>query len=127
MKDSSVICRQQDYKLDHEQEHSRLQQLYFDRNRGRIYCLGFQVWKHAYIRTYLRSPSNQIVFARNAQQAIRAGFDSDARLVVWGYRLEFRSAKACGAISGRYLAYGGRIFAVRWTRLRLDCASIVGC
>ncbi len=67
-------------------EHLALQRQQYERNRGTIYCFGFRVWKHNYVRAYLRSPGNRVIFANNARDAERRGFDGSARLLVWGQR-----------------------------------------
>ncbi len=67
-------------------DHLALQRAQFARNQGRIYCLGFRLWKRAYVRAYLRSPGNRIEFARDAAHAERLGFDRTARLLCWGQR-----------------------------------------
>jgi len=67
-------------------EHLALQRALFEKNRGTLYCFGFRFWKRGYMRSYLRSPGNQVVFARSAGAAERAGLDARARILVWGQR-----------------------------------------
>lgn len=63
-----------------------IQRYWHERNRGRLFCVGFRPWKRQFVRTFLAGPDNQIEFVRSASQARRKGFDADARLVVWGER-----------------------------------------
>jgi capsular polysaccharide export protein len=67
-------------------EHLARQRRFFELNKGAIYCLGFSRWKRNYVRAYLRSPSNKVIFVKKARQAERRGFDNDSRLLVWGMR-----------------------------------------
>lgn len=67
-------------------EHLELQRRTFDRVRGDVYCVGFELWKQRYIRRYLRSPGRRVVFARSAAHAERRGFGPGAHLVVWSLR-----------------------------------------
>lgn len=64
--------------------HLEAQRRYFAINRGRCYCFGFSLWKRNYVRAFLRSPGTPPVFVGNTQKARRRGFDSQARIVVWG-------------------------------------------
>jgi capsular polysaccharide export protein len=73
-------------ELERVIEHITLQRAQFARNRGAIYCFGFRVWKRNYMRAYLRCPGNRIEFPRDAAHARRLGFDSSAKLLVWGQR-----------------------------------------
>jgi capsular polysaccharide export protein len=65
-------------------EHLALQRAAFEKNRGTIYCVGFQLWKRAYIRRFLRSPGNRVVFVRDLRQAGRQTLDPNARVLRWG-------------------------------------------
>ncbi len=67
-------------------EHLALQRGIFEQNKGRIFCFGFSLWKRAFVRSYLRSPGNQVTFARSPRGAKRKGFDSSCRVLVWGQR-----------------------------------------
>lgn len=67
-------------------DHLALQRGIFEKNKGRIFCFGFSLWKHNYVRSYLRSPGNEVVFARSALSAKLKGFDSTCRALVWGLR-----------------------------------------
>jgi len=64
-------------------EHLALQRSMFSRNRGHLLCIGFSIWKRAFVRDFLRCPGNEIEFVASvdeAKQRIRA----DSRVVVWG-------------------------------------------
>lgn len=67
-------------------DHLALQRELFAENRGRIYCFGFRIWKHNYVRAYLRCPGNQLEFPRNAEHAEQLGFGPGCRALVWGQR-----------------------------------------
>jgi capsular polysaccharide export protein len=73
---------------EHERvvEHLALQRQLFEQNRGDIFCFGFRFWKRNYVRAFLRSPGNRVVFPRDAQHAERLGFGPSSRLLVWGQR-----------------------------------------
>ncbi len=58
----------------------------FERNRGTIFCFRIHFWKRNYVRAYLRSPGNRVVFANSARRAKRLGFDKNAHALVWGRR-----------------------------------------
>lgn len=66
--------------------HLEVQRELFARNTGRLYCFGFNNWKHDFVRSYLRSPGNEVVFVRTAGQAKRKGFCGECKIVVWGAR-----------------------------------------
>src|SRR5688572_18343336 len=51
---------------------------------GRVFCFGFRPWKKAYVRQYLASAAEEVVFVHFAREAQLRGFDRDARIVVWG-------------------------------------------
>jgi len=65
-------------------EHLALQLQMFAANRGRIYCYGFQLWKQAYVRAYLRSPGNEVVFP--VPWVAPRGIDSNSHILVWGQK-----------------------------------------
>lgn len=56
------------------------------RNKGKIFCFGFSYWKQAYVRSFLKSPGNKVVFSLDSRHALRNGFDSQSKIVVWGVR-----------------------------------------
>ncbi len=67
-------------------EHLALQRSEFARNRGTIYCFGYQFWKRRYVRAYLRCPGNKIVFCRTAEDAESDGCSSSSVFLSWGQR-----------------------------------------
>jgi len=73
-------------ELERVLEHLELQRAMFARNTGKIFCFGFRFWKHAYVRAYLRSPGNEIVFTSTAIDAERRGFHAGCHALVWGQR-----------------------------------------
>ena len=74
--------------LERVVEHLALQRQQFTRNTGRIFCFGFyrHFWKRTYLRTYLRSPQNQILFPWNANRARSLGLSSTDHILIWGQR-----------------------------------------
>ncbi|MEQ9209455.1 MAG: hypothetical protein RLN96_06390, partial [Pseudomonadales bacterium] len=69
-------------------DHIVRQRNYWQQNRGQFICLGFDRWKHSYVRDYLRSDSNQISFKRKlAAEDIK----SDTRILVWGNNADSES------------------------------------
>ncbi|ACY18423.1 capsular polysaccharide biosynthesis protein [Haliangium ochraceum] len=68
-------------------DHLSRQRAMFEENRGTIFCFGFRPWKRGYVRDYLRSPGNRVVFARSAAHAESQGCDEQtSALLVWGQR-----------------------------------------
>jgi len=57
-----------------------------ERNRGTIFCFRMHFWKRNYVRAYLRSPGNRIVFVRSGARAEQLGFNHNCRALVWGMR-----------------------------------------
>jgi len=55
-------------------------------NRGKLFCVGFQPWKHEYIRRFLHAPGNQVQFPNSARSAARLGLDAQSHIIVWGQR-----------------------------------------
>ncbi len=79
--DSGELC-----EIERVIEHLALQRTEFARNRGTIYCFGYQFWKRRYVRAYLRCPGNRIVFCRDESEAEAAGCSSSSVLLSWGQR-----------------------------------------
>ncbi|MBA2543353.1 MAG: capsular polysaccharide biosynthesis protein [Deltaproteobacteria bacterium] len=73
-------------ELERVIEHLELQRAMFANNTGKIFCFGFRFWKQSYVRAYLRSPGNEIVFASDAAAATRRGFGAGCHALVWGQR-----------------------------------------
>lgn len=80
-------------------DHLALQRRQFEINAGRTLCIGFRRWKREHLRPYLRSPDNQVVFARSARHAQRLGCTKNDRIVVWGRGRE-EEVQALAASSG---------------------------
>jgi capsular polysaccharide export protein len=78
-------------------DHLARQRRMFELNAGTLYCVGFSLWKRNYVRSYLRSPGNRVVFVDGAAAAEAKGFDSDARLIVWGLREDDGIRRLCDA------------------------------
>ena len=79
--DSAELCQ-----LERVIEHLAVQRKHYAQNTGHIFCLGFHIWKRGYVRSYLRSPGNQVTFVRSAHHAEKLGFNGNAKLLVWGQR-----------------------------------------
>jgi capsular polysaccharide export protein len=80
-------------------DHLALQRAQFARNHGDTVCFGFRLWKHNYVRAYLRSPGSRVRFARDAGHAARLGFGPGSRALVWGQR-ETAAVRALAARHG---------------------------
>lgn len=61
--------------------HIERQKYYWQKNRGHLICVGFERWKHSYVRNFLKSPHNRIEFTDklNASQ-----FKNDSKVIAWG-------------------------------------------
>jgi len=79
--DSGTPC-----ELERVLEFLELQRAMFAKSTGTIFCFGFRFWKQNYVRSYLRSPGNTIVFAGDALDATRRGFSPGCHALVWGQR-----------------------------------------
>ncbi|MBX2835878.1 MAG: capsular polysaccharide biosynthesis protein [Gammaproteobacteria bacterium] len=75
-------------------EHVQLQQAMFQRNKGKLYCVGITAWKRAYVKQYLRSPDGEVQFGS------LANLPADAQPVTWGFR-QFANPPISGRTSGR--------------------------
>ena len=53
---------------------------------SRIFCFGFGLWKHRFVRAYMRDVSRELLFCTFAKEAELRGFDHQSRLLVWGVR-----------------------------------------
>lgn len=86
-------------ELERVLAHLELQRAQFARNTGTIFCFGFRFWKHGYVRAYLRSPGNRVVFATGVADAERRGFAAGCHALVWGQR-ETAEVRALAARHG---------------------------
>jgi capsular polysaccharide export protein len=75
-------------------DHFALQHEMFARNRGTVVGYGFLPWKRHYVRRFLRSPGNRVVFARSARRLDRLGV-ARPRVLVLGHRDSARLRRAC--------------------------------
>lgn len=73
-------------ELERVVEYIALQNYYSLLNAGSVYGFGFTFWKRNYIKRFLYAPQNQLTFVWKKSQALKRGFDSSSRLVVWGER-----------------------------------------
>lgn len=76
----------QSCEIERVMEYLQTQRDFFRRNQGAFFCFGFSFWKRGFVRSFLKSPGNRIVFARGVADAGKNGFDPEARLIVWGRR-----------------------------------------
>ena len=60
---------------------------------GKIFCLGFSPWKKRFIKPYLKTPDNEIVFAISATEAMKKGFDHTSKACLWSNRHEDEAEK----------------------------------
>lgn len=58
-----------------------------------LYCFGILFFTRHTIVTFLQSPNNKLTFVDTANQAIKKGFTSSARILSWGRRGEAESNK----------------------------------
>ncbi|KPK53104.1 MAG: hypothetical protein AMS22_07915 [Thiotrichales bacterium SG8_50] len=65
-------------------EHLALQRRMARENAGELFCFGFQVWKRHYVRPFLKTRGNRVVFARSLAAALRKGMSRDSRVLAWG-------------------------------------------
>jgi capsular polysaccharide export protein len=52
----------------------------------RLFCFGFGLWKHRFVRAYLADLRLPLVFCSSPWEARLRGFDRGSRLLVWGVR-----------------------------------------
>ena len=74
--DTGGIC-----ELEEVIDHIVRQRHFWQQNRGHFICLGFDTWKHTYVRDYLRSDNNKISFQ---QKLGNEDVKSRPRVLVWG-------------------------------------------
>jgi capsular polysaccharide export protein len=74
--DTGGIC-----ELEVVIEHIARQRHYWQQNQGDFICLGFDTWKHTYVRDYLRSDDNRILFR---QRLSNEDVKNQPRILVWG-------------------------------------------
>ena len=61
--------------------HIERQKSYWGQNQGHFICVGFDRWKHSYVRHYLKSNQNHIEFSSElSEQQIRP----DSKIIIWG-------------------------------------------
>jgi len=68
-------------ELENILSHIERQKHYWKKNEGHFICIGFDRWKHSYVRNYLRSNNNRIEFARELTDV---QIQPDTKIVVWG-------------------------------------------
>ena len=71
-------------------DHIARQKHYWGQNRGHFICLGFDAWKHTYVRDYLRSDDNRITFKKKLSNT---DVKSQPRILVWGINADKGSLK----------------------------------
>ena len=52
----------------------------------KLFCFGFGLWKHRFVRAYLSGETRHVRFCKTAWDARLRGFDASASLLVWGVR-----------------------------------------
>lgn len=61
--------------------HIERQKHYWQLNQGHFICIGFDRWKHSYVRNYLRSNNNQVEFVSELKSN---KLQPDTKIIVWG-------------------------------------------
>lgn len=69
-------------------EYFKLQYKYFVINQGEIYCFGLSrsFWKKNYIKYFLKSPKNEIIFPHSIEKALQRGLSINSKILIWGHR-----------------------------------------
>ena len=60
-----------------------LQQKLRQKTSGRLFCFGFTLWKRNYIRGFLQSPENEIIFITSTKQAVKKDFSASDQIICW--------------------------------------------
>lgn len=68
--------------------HVKLQYEHYQKNTGKLFCLGFPLWKKRFVPFYLQSPDNEIHFIKNEAQAKQLGCDKNSSVLIWSSRHE---------------------------------------
>ncbi len=71
-------------------DHIVRQKQYWRQNRGQFICLGFDQWKHSYVRDYLRSDQNSVRFK---SRLTPADIEHNVLLLVWGNNADSESVE----------------------------------
>ena len=66
----------------------KLQYEHYQKNTGKLFCLGFPLWKKRFVPFYLQSPDNEIHFIKNEAQAKQLGCDKNSSVLIWSSRHE---------------------------------------
>lgn len=66
----------------------KLQYQQYQQNTGKLFCLGFPLWKKRFIPYYLKSLDNEIHFINNESQAQTLGCDSNSKVLTWSSKHE---------------------------------------
>ena len=51
----------------------------------RVYCFGIQPWKRGFVRPFVKSPSNTVLFPKSAHE-VSKDIDENSELLVWGHK-----------------------------------------
>lgn len=64
-----------------------------------LYCVGFSMWKRAFIGTFVGEDAEKVIFSRDLKSALRKIQEGDG-LLVWGRKLDthLKSAQKTGAL-----------------------------
>lgn len=51
----------------------------------KIYCFGIQPWKRGFVRPFVKSPSNTVLYPKSAEE-VSEDIDENSELLVWGHK-----------------------------------------
>lgn len=86
--DTNTTCELEDIL-----EYVKLQYNINKKHIGKIYCIGFSPWKKKFIKAYLKSPDNEVLFAKNSAHARQLGYDASSKTCLWSSRHEAEASK----------------------------------
>lgn len=51
----------------------------------KVYCFGIQPWKRGFVRPFVKTPSNTVLFPKSAQE-VKKEMSENSELLVWGHK-----------------------------------------
>jgi len=67
-------------ELTHDQSYMNAKE-----ENKRVYCFGIQPWKRGFVRPFVKSPSNTVLFPKSAHE-VSEEIDENSDLLVWGHK-----------------------------------------
>ena len=55
---------------------------------GVVFCIGFSPWKKRFIKYYLKTPDNDVIFVNSAEEAKQKGVNASCKVCIWSSRFE---------------------------------------